>query len=150
MRLRWIICATLLAVFVPPADTLAERAPEERGEATHVIVGTVEGVYVREERGTRHYLVEIAVEKVEKGEGFKPGQTFYVGCYLWNRDYYKGKKLTEEEQKQLALRGSPYAGVPKEGERVRVYAKHDAVYANGRQGKYTGIFPDWYEAVKAK
>jgi hypothetical protein len=149
MRLRWIIGAALLAVFATAADTSAERAPEERSEATHVILGTVEGVYVREERGTRHYLVVIAIEKVEKGGGFKPGQTFYVGCYLWNPDYNKGKKLTEEEKRDLALRGSPYAGVPREGQRVRVWAKHDAVYANGREGKYTGIYPDWFEVVKA-
>jgi hypothetical protein len=128
--------------------TFAERAPEARSQATHVVVGTVAGVYVREEKDTRHYLVEIAIEKVEKGEGFKPGETFYVGCYRWVPDYYKGKKLTEAERKQLAFRGSAYSGVPKEGERVRVYAKHDAVYANGRPGKYSGIFPDWYEVLK--
>jgi hypothetical protein len=150
MRLRWIIYAALFAALATAPHTFAERAPEERSQATHVIVGTVEGVYVREERGTRHYLVEIAVEKVEKGRGFKPGQAFYVGCYLWNPDYFKGKKLTEEEKRQVALEGAAYSGVPKEGERVRVYAKHDAVFANGREGKYTGIYPDWYEVVKAK
>jgi hypothetical protein len=31
-----------------------------------------------------------------------------------------------------------------------VYAKHDAVYANGRPGKYSGIYPDWYGVVKGK
>jgi hypothetical protein len=150
MRCRWIIFATLLAVFGLATETLAERAPEERGRATHVIVGTVAGVYTREEEGTRYHLVEIAIEKVEKGEGFKPGGTFYVGCYLWVPDSPKGKKLTQDEQKRLAFRGAAYDGVPKEGERVRVYAKHDAVYANGRPGKYSGIYPDWYEVVKAK
>src|SRR5262249_13881836 len=119
-------------------------------QATHVVLGTVAGVYMREEKDTRHYLVEIAIEKVEKGEGFKAGETFYVGCYLWIPDYYKGKTLTEEEQKQLALRGAAYDGVPKEGERVRVYAKHEAVYANGRPGKYNGIYPDWYDVVPGK
>jgi hypothetical protein len=150
MRCRWITCAALLAALGPAAETFAERAPEPRAQATHVVVGTVAGVYAREEKGTRYYLVEIAIEKVDKGEGFKAGGTFYVGCYLWNPDYYKGKKLTKEEQKQLALRGAAYNGVPREGERVRVYAKHDAVYANGRPGKYSGIYPDWYEVVKGK
>jgi hypothetical protein len=107
-------------------------------------------VYVREEKDTRYYLVEVAIEKVEKGEGFKPGGTFYVGCYLWVPDYYKGKKLTEAEQKQLAFRGAAYDGVPKEGQRVRVYAKHEAVYSSGRPGKYSGIYPDWYEVVEGK
>jgi hypothetical protein len=40
--------------------------------------------------------------------------------------------------------------VPREGERIRVYAKHQAVYATGRAGKYDGIFPDWFEGVKGK
>jgi hypothetical protein len=150
MRSRWIVCTALVAGFGLAPETLAERAPEERSQATHVLLGTVAGVYVREEKDTRHYLVEIAIEKVEKGEDFKPGGTFYVGCYLWVPDYYKGKKLTEEEQKQLAFRGAAYDGVPKEGERIRVYARHDGAYANGRQGKYSGIYPDWYEAVKGK
>jgi hypothetical protein len=134
----------------PAAETFAERAPEQRSQATHVVLGTVAGVYTREEKATRYFLVEIAIEKVEKGEGFKPGETFYVGGYLWVPDYYKGKELTEEERNQLAFRGAAYSGVPKEGERVRVYAKHDAVYANGRPGKYSGIYPDWYEVVKGK
>jgi hypothetical protein len=150
MGCRWITSAAVLAALGLAAETFAERAPEPRSQATHVLVGTVAGVYTREEQDTRYYLVEVAVEKVEKGEGFKPGDTFYVGCYLWVPDYYKGRRLTEDQQKRLALRGAAYSGVPKEGERVRVYAKHDAVYANGRRGKYTAIYPDWYEAVKAK
>jgi len=150
MRSRWITQAVLLAALGLAAETCAERRPEQRSEATHVILGTVAGVYLRQKGDTRYYLVEIAIEKVEKGEGFKPGGTFYVGCYLWTPDYYKGKKLTPEEQKQLAFRGAAYDGVPKEGERVRVYAKHQAQYANGRPGKYSGIYPDWYEVVKGK
>jgi hypothetical protein len=150
MRCHWITSAALLAALGLAAEAFAERAPEQRSQATHVVLGTVAGVYTREEKGTHYFLVEIAIEKVEKGEGFKPGETFYVGAYLWAPDYYKGKELTEEEQKQLAFRGAAYSGVPKEGERVRVYAKHDAVYANGRPGKYSGIYPDWYEVVKGK
>jgi hypothetical protein len=150
MRYRWITLTALLAALGLAAETAAERRPDKRSEATHVILGTVAGVYLREKGDTRYYLVEIAIEKVEKGEGFKSGGTFYVGCYLWTPDYYKAKKLTREEQKRLAFRGAAYGAVPKEGERVRVYAKHDAVYANGRPGKYSGIYPDWYEVVRTK
>ena len=150
MRCPWITPAALLAALGLAAETFAERRREKRSEATHVILGKVAGVYLREKKDTRYYLVEIAIEKVEKGEGFKPGGTFYVGCYLWTPDYYKGKKLTAKERKQFGFRGAAYDGVPKEGERFRVYAKHDAVYANGRPGKYSGIYPDWYEVVKGK
>jgi hypothetical protein len=45
MRYRWITFAALLAAPVPAAEMRAERAPEERDKATHVIVGKVAGVY---------------------------------------------------------------------------------------------------------
>ncbi|HEV3259320.1 MAG TPA: hypothetical protein VG013_20810 [Gemmataceae bacterium] len=150
MRRRWISYAAAFVVLSVAADTFAERPPEEKSKATHVVLGTVAGVYSRDEKDTRYYLVELAIEKVEKGDGFKAGETFYVGCYVRIPDYYKGKKLTEKEQDELAMRGPGYDGVPKEGERVCVYAKHDAVYANGRPGKYSGIYPSWYEVVKGK
>jgi hypothetical protein len=150
MRCRLAFCAALLVALTLTTATPAERAPEDRSDATHVVVGTVAAVYVREREGTRHYMVEVAVEKVEKGEGVKAGGTLYVGCYTWVPGYYTGKKLTEEEKKRIAFRGSPYSGVPREGERIRVYAKHQAVYAAGRAGKYDGIFPDWFEGVKGK
>jgi hypothetical protein len=150
MRYRWITLTALLAALGLAAETFAERAPEQRSKATHVILGKVAGVYLREKGDTRYYLVEIAIEKVEKGEGFKPGGTFYVGCYLWTPDYYKGKKLTAKQKKELAFRGGAYNGVPREGERVRVYAIHEARYASGRAGKYDGVYPDWYDVVKGK
>jgi hypothetical protein len=140
---RIIASTAIFALFALAANALAERAPEERSNATHVILGKVEGVYLREEGDTRHYLVEIAVEKSEKGDNVKPGETFYVRCYLWTPDFYKGKKLSEAEEKRLTLRGAAYDGVPKEGERVRVYAK-------SHSDKYYGIYPDWYEVVKEK
>jgi hypothetical protein len=87
MRYRWIPLVALLAALGLAAETFAERRPEKRSEATHVILGKVAGVYLREKKDTRNYLVEIAIEKVEKGKGFKAGGTFYVGCYLWTPDY---------------------------------------------------------------
>jgi hypothetical protein len=150
MYCRWAFCAALLTTLGLVPGVPAERAPDERENATHVIVGTVEEVYVRQQEGTRHYLVVVAIEKVEKGNGFKPGETFYVAGYVWDPDFYKGKTLTEKEKNHLAFRGSPYNGVPREGQRIRVFAKHDAVYATGRPGRYTGIFPDWFDVVKTK
>jgi hypothetical protein len=73
----------------------------------------------------------------------KPGEPFYVRCYVRIPDYYKDKKLSEKEQERIALRGPGYDGVPKEGERVRVYARCWS-------GKYDGIYPDWFDVVKNK
>src|SRR5215217_6547672 len=92
MRWHRVARLALLTLLSVASGLLAERAPEERDQATHVVVGTVEGVYVREVKETHHYLVEIAIEKVEKGGGVKAGERFYAHCYLWNNDYHKGKK----------------------------------------------------------
>jgi hypothetical protein len=88
-------------------------------------------------------LVEIAVEKVEKGDGVKAGETLYVGCYLWDPDWFKGKKLSKDQEKELALQGPAYDGVPKEGARVKVYAKR-------RGSKLVGVYPNWYDDVKGE
>jgi hypothetical protein len=140
---RSIVSPAIFVVVALTTIAYAERAPEKRSQATHVVLGKVEGVYVRDEGDTRHYVVEIAVEKAEKGDHVKPGETIYVRCYLRIPDYYKNKKLSEEEQKRISLRGPGYDGVPKEGERVRVYARSG-------EGKYDGIYPDWFEVVKNK
>jgi hypothetical protein len=133
----------LLATLALAATSLAERAPEDRTTATHVIRGAVEGVYVRARGEFNSYVIELAVKDVEKGKGVKPGDTLYVRCYLWNADHYKGKKLSEKEKKQIALRWSSYDGVPKEGEQVRVYLKLHS-------GKHDGVYPNWYDPVKRK
>ena len=143
MQRRRIISTAIAALLALASGSLAERAPEDRSQATHVVVGTVDGVYVRDRGEFHDYVVEIAVEKVEKGDALKPGQTLYAHCYLWNTDHYKGKKLSEKEQKQIALRWSSYDGVPKEKERVRVHVRY-------RAGRYEGIYPDWYEIAKGK
>jgi hypothetical protein len=143
MRLRFIGCTVLFGLFVLTATAFAERAPEERSTASHVIIGKVEGVYVRETPSTRDYIVEIAIEKVEKGKGPRAKSTVYVGCYLWNTSEGKGKKLSSKDKKRKAMRGPAYDGVPKEGDRVKVWAKW-------KDGKYFGVFPSWYDVLKEK
>jgi hypothetical protein len=139
--MRRIYRVALFGLLALTTGAFAERRPEERSEATHVVVGTVEGVYVQEDKEFRKYVVEVAVEKVEKGDGLKAGDTVYVRCYLWNRDYYKGRKLSEKEEKEIALRWSSYDGVPVAGQRVRAWTRRHA-------GKQAGLYPAWYEVVK--
>ena len=136
---RIALAACIAALAALPCS--AERAPEDRDEATHIAVGKVEAVYSRTEKGFHYYLVEIAVEKATKGEGLKAGDTLYARCYRWNSDYYKDK--TEAEKKRALLSHSSYGGPPKEGERVRVYLKRQS-------GKYVGVYPEWYDVLKEK
>jgi hypothetical protein len=140
MRHHRIALATLVAALVVPLAH-SERAPEDRAKATHVVVGKVEAVYERVHKGYRHYIVEIVVEKATKGDGLKAGDTLYARSYRWNSDYYKGK--TEAEKKRAILAFSSYDGPPKEGERVRVYLERVG-------GKYVGVYPEWYDVLKAK
>jgi hypothetical protein len=143
MRFLLIICVALLATFGSVPTSRAERVPEDRRQATHVVIGTVEGVYVRKDEGALYYVVEIAVGKVDKGDGLKPGEALYVRCYMWDPDWRKGKKLSEEEERRLVFRGAAYDGVPKEGERIKAYIKHG-------WGKYAGVYPAWYDVLKEK
>jgi hypothetical protein len=66
-----------------------------------------------------------------------------VGCYLWDPNWRPPKPLTERQQKELVMQGAAYDGVPKEGERVRVYARH-------RWSKYLGVYPNWYDPLPGK
>jgi hypothetical protein len=130
-----------LAILLAAPLAYAERIGEDRTEATHVAVGKVEAVYERVDKGYRHYVVEVAVEKADKGEGLKAGDTLYARCYRWNGDYYKDK--TQAEKKRALLSFSSYDGVPKEGDRVRVFLERQG-------GKYVGVYPDWYDVLRAK
>ena len=143
MRVCRISLPVFGTAFLLATAASAERAPEQRGRASHVVTGRVAGVYVREKGDTRYYLVEIAVEKVEEGSGLKPGEMCYVGCYLWNPNWRKGERLSAKERRRLAFRGAAYDGVPKEGQRVWVYAKQSG-------GRFEGIYPDWYDVLGGK
>jgi hypothetical protein len=123
-------------------STFAARRTEDRSHASHVVIGSVKKVHVEKEKGFLNYVVEIAVEKVEKGDGLKPGDTFQVRCYLKDPDWLKGETLTEKERREDGLRrDSSYQGVPEEGKQIRVYAKKSG-------DKYDGIYPNWYDVIK--
>jgi hypothetical protein len=143
MHLRGIGVIVLLGMLVLAVAAYAERAPEDRATATHVIVGTVEALYQRETTSKREYIVEIAIEKIEKGKGLKTKTTMYVSCYLWNPNEFKGKKLSKLDTKRKAMRGPAYDGVPKDGERVKVWVKQQGT-------KFVGVYPSFYDLVKGK
>ncbi|MBA4019993.1 MAG: hypothetical protein C0483_22740 [Pirellula sp.] len=107
----------------------AERPPESQDDATHVVVGEVAGVYVRETREQHDYVIKILVEKVERGEGVQEGDAFYAECF---------------QRKRNAPRiPAPYGhtSVPREGDRIRAF-----VIRGGDRSE--GIYKDWYVKVK--
>jgi hypothetical protein len=77
----WIFGATLLlAVFPNPAvfaaKAITPKAQLEK-DATHVVVGKVRSISstkrVKGQWGFTNYVAEIAIDRVEKGEGLKAG-----------------------------------------------------------------------------
>jgi hypothetical protein len=109
------------AVAVPvPCREKPDMSPEKLRElATHVVVGDVVQIWTREESkgfwDFTHYVAEIAVGEVEKGKGVQAGELLYARYWT----------------KQWDGPGPPPAdtnghrGLPKSGERARVYLARD-------------------------
>lgn len=109
----------------------AERPPQERGEASHVVVGHVERIFTDEGRSEIGYIVAIRIESVERGDGWKPEQLFYAYCF---------------QRKRSAPRVPAAYGhkhVPKVGQRIRAFVHH----ANGEM---EGNYSDWFDVLKSK
>src|SRR5262249_43777544 len=75
-----------LAAAVLVAGARAERPPEQRDDAKLVVAGLVQKVTTKKDKfggdGVRtDYTAEVAVDKVEKGEGVKPGDTIKVSWF---------------------------------------------------------------------
>jgi hypothetical protein len=146
MRSLWIGIFALVAALALAGPSAADRPPESRDKATHVVVGRLGAVYaeVGVKTTNQDCLVEVAIEKVERGTGLKAGNTFYVAIYRPNPNGPDTKKMTKEELKRhlLTVDGG-HDPAPARGTRVRVFVIHQG-------GKYTGIFHNWVETVKAK
>ena len=137
----WVIPVIGLAL---PVATFADRPPESRDKATHVVVGRIEGVYAQEGAtgANQGCLVEIAIEKVERGDGLATGKLLYVSIYRNNPNAPGQKKMTERELKQYLLTvDGGHNPPPGKGTRVRVFLLHSGE-------RYTGIFHDWVEVLK--
>ena len=134
----WLISLSLLLSL----NAFAARRIEKRENATHVFTGTVKTVQATTKERTIDYVVEVTVESVEKGRGIKAGETVLVNCYMSNDEFFKNRSKEELRKEGPGMGPSSYKGVPKQGERIKVYA------LKGVDKKYHGIFPDWYDVVQ--
>jgi hypothetical protein len=124
----------MLAVGLVATTVQAERAPEERSKATHVLTGTVEAVFVSESKTVRSYIVAINIESMDKGDGYKEGERFYASCY-------QRKKSDKVLDKNELLAYDPgHDLVPEIGQRIKVFVHR-------RGGKFEGVFPDWVDVL---
>src|SRR5262245_28574701 len=136
---RYLVARTIVATLVVlcPEELLAAEAPKSperlREAASHIVTGEVTGIEVRcryseiEEGGFDHaILCSIAVARVEKGEGVKPGEQLVARCF---------RPKTRLAVGQLAsLQG--HWPVPAPGQQVRAYlvkgrGTYEVVHPNG-------------------
>lgn len=129
MKLQKLILLSL--VLFPFTAAHGARIHELREKASHVVVGEVTGVFKSDGKEYIGYVVRIRVEALEKGEGAAKGQYFYAECF---------------ERKPHAGPGSPtpgangHSGVPKVGDRVRVFT-------NEEKSINEGVYPNWYDVL---
>jgi hypothetical protein len=132
--MKYATSASVLAIVVTliGSDAFAERLPEKRENADIVVTGTVERVYQHESEGYYHYIVELKIEEVEKGENIQPGGTFRAFCY-------DRKPAAPGSQLSPGSRG--HNVIPSESQRIRVFVN---------SGSNEGIYPDWADVLPAK
>jgi hypothetical protein len=121
MNARLAMAGVALAVL--SSACMAERVPQQRKEADLVVVGTIKKITSTESKffddGIQtNYTAEVAVEKVEKGKGVKPGQTIKVGWYRVTKSpskpppaaYGKSYPIKAKERAKFWLVGSAEKG----------------------------------------
>jgi hypothetical protein len=125
-----IICGVTVLAGV----SLLARSDDKRlddgqleNKATHVVVGTVRGVYTSEsdkDKGVTHYVIEIEVEGVQKGQGPKSREVLYARCW---------KRKEKPESPDIS---NGQAEIPAVSAYVRVYLKR------GKDGGYDTLEPN--------
>jgi hypothetical protein len=134
----------VLAALALPLVAFADRPPQSRDKATHVVVARVEAVYAQEGAtgANQQCVVEVTVEKVERGGGLKAGTALYACIYRPNPNAPDLKKMTERDQERYLLTvDGGHDPAPRPGSRVRVFLIHSA-------GRYTGVFHRWVDILK--
>jgi len=125
-----------LAAGAARAEILDKEPPQLKAGASHIVVGTTRAVYSfqgkNDEWETTYSVAEIAVTKVEKGQGLKDGGLVYARS--WHRRWISNKPKRPDTH--------GHRGMPGRGDTVRVYLKRSA------DGGYDVMFPNGAEILK--
>jgi hypothetical protein len=122
-----------LAGLFSPGLARAERPAEDRAKADYVLTGLVTAVYRQETKGYFNYIVEIKIEQVHKGPGFKKGDTFRAFCYQRKPGVGGGVAGLEFDS-------GGHGTVPTQGQQVRIFV-------NRGHGWNEGVYPDWVDVL---
>jgi hypothetical protein len=128
MRHRQFKLLVLTAAITAGNIAQAEREPEDRKKSDIVVVGEVKAVYRRDTAEYHHYIVEIRIDDVERGN-VEPGGTLYVYCF--------DRKASAPIEPAMSGHDAP----PKERQRIKAFVKD-------RKGKHEAIYPNWFDVVK--
>jgi hypothetical protein len=140
----------LAVVALVSGSVAAEKANMSKDRllatATHAVIAKVAAIYKRtvreEDWDVTYHVAEVRVESVEKGAGIVTTDPLYVR--YWTREYVG--------------RGGPplstagYRGLPKQGDRVRLYlAKnaYDGFSYENKDGGFNVIGANGFEALPA-
>src|SRR5437868_4840569 len=111
--------------------------PITKDQATHIVTGEVRQVYKTEPGGYTYYLVELKVEKVERGGGLlafgsgpRAGRFTYISCFQRSAD------LPRE-----AVGDPGHQTTPRSGEKIRVWLLETS------EGEYKMLWPVGYELL---
>jgi len=131
----------------------AERVPlspeDKKAEATHIVTGVVKAIYSRHAetmcygKGTleTHYLLEIEVRDIEKGEGIKKGDIVYARCWRLKKHGASGRRPGP----------SGHFDIPKEGDQVRAFLAKGRYGPTGQADNgWAVVYPNGMETLKAK
>ena len=145
---RLFCAAAILAGFAPPLRAeIAPKSPEQMHKmATHVVTGKVTGIYTSTSRQgdyqRTHYVAELAIDKIEKGDGLKEKQLVYVR--YWTQRWV-GRGLQPPGT-------NGHRDLPAAGDAVRVYLVNKGYDGGGEvgDGGYNVVFADGFVDLKSK
>ena len=131
--MRMIIAAVLLLVCGVGlvARVSGELPADPRESATYVVAGKVTKVFARDNDGFTDFVVQIRIDDIEKGEGYRSGDFIYAYAF---------------KRKAGGSTGEPGIGghreIPKEGQHIKAWIKH-------AKGRMDALYPKWFEVLPA-
>ncbi|MGC1275319.1 MAG: hypothetical protein WBC44_16555 [Planctomycetaceae bacterium] len=106
----------------------AERPTEPVSKADFVVVGKVTKVFHRDFSSQDEYVIQIRIEEIEKGEGYRLRDLIFA--YAFQR----------KPGLPLEPSASGHIAIPEEGQRIRARIKRG-------NGEMEALYPEWFEVL---
>jgi hypothetical protein len=129
--MRMLIAAVLLLVcgIGLVAHVSGELPADPRESATYVVAGKVTKVFARDNDGFTDFVVQIRIDDVEKGEGYRSGDFIYA---------YAFKRKPGGATNEPGIGG--HRQIPEEGQHIKAWIKH-------AKGQMRALYPRWFEVL---